>query len=55
MNEFIVVRHNPNSWPTTEVKKVMANDCSNACYNSGWMMNEIISVRLNINIEPVQP
>lgn len=53
MNEFIVVRHNPNSWPQLEAKKVTANDCANACYNSGWMINEIVSVRLNILVEPV--
>lgn len=54
MNEFIVVRHNPNAYPQTEAKKVMANDCANACYSSGWMVNEIVSVRLNLQIEPVQ-
>jgi hypothetical protein len=55
VNEFIVVRHNPNSWPQTEAMKVRAADCSSACCNSGWMMNEIVSVRINLNIEPVQP
>lgn len=55
MNEFIVVRHNPNGWPIVEAKKVMANDCQSACFNSGWPQNEIISVRLNLMVDPATP
>lgn len=55
MNEFIVVRHNPNAYPQIEAKKVMAGDIQSACWNSGWPLNEIVSIRLNINIEPVTP
>lgn len=55
MPEFIVVRHNPNAWPQIEARKVQANDISAAIYATGWMLSEIISVRLNVNIEPVTP
>lgn len=52
MPEFIVVRHNPNIWPNVEAKSVQAADISQAIYASGWMANEVVSIRLNLNAEP---
>lgn len=55
MNEFIVVRHNPNAYPTTEARIVQAKDIPAACWATGWLLNEIISCRVNLNVEPVKP